>query len=127
MHVVLCALEEIDNPGSREFSWGDGPWPLEFFVVRKDASVFGFVNRCPHAGHALNWQPDRFLTREQDLILCNSHGARFRIGDGMCVSGPCPGASLEPVTVRIDGGRIVADATQLSVLTRKTVSSVRGQ
>jgi len=124
MKVVLCALEEIDDPGSREFSWGEGAWPLGFFVVRKGDGVFGFVNRCPHAGNALNWQPDRFLTREHDLILCNSHGARFRITDGVCVSGPCPGASLEPVTLRIEAGQIVADTTELGALAQKTLGIV---
>ena len=123
MSVVLCPLEEIDDPGSREFGWGDGPWPLEFFVVRKDAGVFGFVNRCPHAGHALNWQPNRFLTREQDLILCNSHGARFRIADGVCVSGPCPGASLEPIAVRIEDGQVVADKKELDSLAQRLLGS----
>lgn len=122
--VVLCALEEIAEPGSREFSWGDGRWPLEFFVVRKDSQVFGFVNRCPHAGHALNWLPDRFLTREKDLIQCNSHGARFRVSDGLCVSGPCPGARLEPVTLRVEEGQILADATELAALAERVLGSV---
>jgi nitrite reductase/ring-hydroxylating ferredoxin subunit len=127
MDVVLCNLKEIDNPGSRGFSWGDGPWPLEFFVVRKGAEVFGFVNRCPHAGHALNWQSDRFLTREQDLILCNSHGARFQIENGICVSGPCPGASLEPVALRIDKDQIIADADELNILMKNTIGAVLGK
>lgn len=123
--IRLCSLDEIADPGSREFSWGTGEWPLQFFVVRKDGSVFGFVNRCPHAGYALNWQPDRFLTREQDLILCNSHGARFRIADGVCVSGPCPGASLEPVSLRVEAGQILADTSELGgLLTQWTAGDV---
>jgi len=125
--IRLCRLGELADPGSREFSFGTGDWPLEFFVVRRAEEVFGFVNRCPHAGHALNWQPDRFLTREQDLILCNSHGARFRIADGICISGPCPGASLESITVSIVEGQIVADATELSALTQKTAGFVPGE
>ena len=112
----LCGLEELSDPGSREFSWGEDDWPLEFFVVRSGGEVFGFVNQCPHQGHALNWQPDRFLTREGDLILCNSHGARFRIVDGMCVSGPCPGASLRSVTLTMKDGQVMADENELRAL-----------
>ena len=123
MGVVLCPLEEIADPGSCEFSWGDGPWPLEFFVVRKDSNLSGFVNRCPHAAHALNWQPNRFLTREQDLILCNSHGARFRIVDGLCVSGPCPGASLERIALSVEDGQILADEEELSSLAQRLMPS----
>ncbi len=73
--IRLCALDEIPDPGSRGFSWGEGDWPLQFFVVRQDGRVFAYPNRCPHAGHELHWQPDRFLTSEHDLILCQSHGA----------------------------------------------------
>lgn len=112
--VVLCRFDELADPGSREFKWGTGIWPLEFFAVRKGGQVRGFVNRCPHAGNPLNWQPDRFLNGDGDRILCNSHGALFRIDDGMCVGGPCPGEALEPVPLRVEDDRVVADETELA-------------
>lgn len=112
--IELCRLDDLSDPGSREFKWGAGVWPLEFFAVRKGGQVTGFVNRCPHAGNPLNWQPDRFLTREGDLILCNSHGALFRIDDGVCVGGPCPGEALEPVALRVEDGLVVADEAELA-------------
>ena len=116
MSTVLCGLEEIADPGSRQFTWGEGLWSLEFFVVRKNSDVSGFVNRCPHAGHALNWQKDRFLTQEHDLIICNSHGARFRIVDGVCVSGPCIGLGLKTITLGIKEEQIVVEAQELDDL-----------
>lgn len=39
---------------------------------------------------------------KRDAILCSAHGARFRIEDGFCSSGPCYGESLEAVAARID-------------------------
>ena len=51
--------------------------------------------------------PGRFLTREGDFILCSSHGALFRLGDGLCVAGPCAGRSLKPWPVRVDGDTVV--------------------
>ena len=78
----LCALSEIDDPGSFEFSWGEGAWPLSLFVVRRGDAVRGYVNRCPHAGLELNLMPNEFLTRDGELIMCRSHGAQFRIDDG---------------------------------------------
>ncbi len=112
--VVLCRLDDLADPGSREFKWGAGIWPLEFFAVRKGERVSGFVNRCPHAGNPLNWQPNRFLNRDGDRILCNSHGAVFRIDDGVCVDGPCPGEALEPVPLRVEDGRVVANEAELA-------------
>ena len=35
-------------------------------------------------------------------LLCHQHGALYRLVDGKCVSGPCVGESLTPVTVTED-------------------------
>lgn len=114
--IRLCALSEIDDPGSREFSWGEGGWPLSLFVVRRGNSVWGYVNRCPHAGHELNLMPDDFLTRDGDLIMCRSHGAQFRIDDGLCVFGPCPGTQLQAVDVKIIDGSVFSNEQDLERL-----------
>ncbi len=112
----LCALDDILDPGSREFDWGEGSWPLEFFVVRQGERAFAYLNRCPHAGHALNLQTDRFLTTERNLILCQSHGARFTIAEGLCVLGPCPGASLRPITLVLRDGDVLVSTRELGAL-----------
>ena len=112
----LCELSDLPDPGGRAFSWGEGAWPLEFFVVRQGDDAYAYVNRCPHAGHELNWQPDRFLTSDGDLILCQSHGARFTIADGLCVLGPCPGASLTPIDLVNRDGALLASTKQLDAL-----------
>ena len=109
----LCALSEIADPGTYEFSWGEGSWPLSLFVVRRGDAVFGFVNRCPHAGHELNLRPNDFLTSDGELLMCRSHGARFRLEDGFCVLGPCPGARLTAFGVEIIDGSVVADRSEL--------------
>lgn len=112
----LCRLTELPDPGARAFSWGEGAWPLECFIVRQGDKAFAYVNRCPHAGHELNWQPDRFLTSEGDLILCQSHGARFTIADGLCVLGPCPGARLTRLTLTERSGELFASVAELAAL-----------
>jgi nitrite reductase/ring-hydroxylating ferredoxin subunit len=116
----VCALDELPDPGSREFQWGEGDWPLEMFIVRQGDSAFGYLNRCPHAGHPLNWQTDQFLSKENDLILCQSHGARFTISDGSCVLGPCPGASLRSIKMVIQNGDIVVAIDDLKALQAET-------
>lgn len=107
--LVLCALRDLDDPGSRSFSVGEGDWPVRGFVVRRGGEVFAYINRCPHAGHPLNLRPDRFLTADGSLILCNSHGAMFEIDTGLCVAGPCPGQRLRRVSVRIENEQVVLD------------------
>jgi nitrite reductase/ring-hydroxylating ferredoxin subunit len=36
-------------------------------------------------------------------LLCNQHGALYRLDDGWCVSGPCAGEKLVALAVREDG------------------------
>ena len=103
----LCALDEIADPGSKGFLFREGEALFLGFVVRRGAIVAGFVDRCPHAGMPLAMTPDRYLTREGDLILCSSHGAMFRIENGVCVGGPCAGQSLRSWVVRVEGSQVV--------------------
>jgi len=118
----LCNIADIDDPGARLFEFGErnredpSDWPLSIFVVRRGDRVHGYINRCPHAGHQLNWAGERFLNRERDHILCASHGAMFAIDSGVCVAGPCPGERLARVDLEIDAGEITINAATLRAL-----------
>lgn len=107
----ICRLADLADPGSREFAIGEGDWPLRGFVVRQGDEVFAYVNRCPHAGHPLNWNPDDFLTLDRTLIMCRSHGALFEMSNGHCVAGPCAGRALQALPVRIEHDHVVIDVT----------------
>jgi nitrite reductase/ring-hydroxylating ferredoxin subunit len=102
-------LDEIGDPASRAFTAGSGDWPLRGFVVKRAGQVYAYVNRCPHAGHPLNWQPDQFLSSTKTLILCCSHGAQFMIDSGRCVVGPCIGQELTRIAVHVEDGSVILD------------------
>jgi nitrite reductase/ring-hydroxylating ferredoxin subunit len=104
---VLCPLDEIASPGSRGFRYREGDAVFAGFVVRRGENVVGYVDSCPHAGWPLAGPNGRFLTRENDLILCAGHAALFRIEDGAMVAGPCQDVALTPWPVRIEGSNIV--------------------
>lgn len=107
---MLCRLDEIPDGESRGFPPAPGGF-TGLFAVRRGAAVFVYVNSCPHVGLPLDPAPDRFLDARREAIVCSAHGARFRIEDGLCTSGPCHGESLEPVPARLDeGGRVVVPA-----------------
>jgi nitrite reductase/ring-hydroxylating ferredoxin subunit len=107
---VICALHELDDPGARGFTLGEGEWPLRGFVVRRGAAVQAYVNHCPHAGFPLNWQPDVFLAPGGSLIRCIMHGALFEIETGVCVAGPCMGHGLQPLEIQVRVGYVLLDA-----------------
>jgi nitrite reductase/ring-hydroxylating ferredoxin subunit len=77
------------------------------FAVRHRGEVRGYVNRCPHAGTELDWEPGEFFDLAQLYLVCSTHGALFEPGNGFCVAGPCRGASLEPLDVRERNGQVI--------------------
>lgn len=102
--TAICALDEIGDPGARDFSFGSGKARFELFLVRTDDTVRAYVNRCPHANQRLDARPGRFLTMDETRIICGGHAALFRIEDGLCTSGPCVGKHLENVPVEVTDG-----------------------
>lgn len=104
----LCAFDDVADPGAKGFMFREDEALFLGFVVRRGWTVTGYVDRCPHAGMPLAMGPGRYLTRDGGLILCGSHGALFRIDDGVCVGGPCAGQSLRRWAVIVAGDTIVA-------------------
>jgi nitrite reductase/ring-hydroxylating ferredoxin subunit len=46
--------------------------------------------------------------------VCSTHGAEFRLEDGLCTSGPCLGERLQQVMIEIkDGCILVAEGAGL--------------
>ena len=108
--VTLCALAELPERGAKGFRFRVDRFLFAGFVVRQGAEVRGYVDSCPHAGWPLASEPDRYLTRQGDRILCTGHGASFRIEDGACLFGPCPGMSLTPWPVEVNMQGVVLTA-----------------
>ena len=107
---VLCRLDELPEGESRGFPPAKGAF-TGLFAIRRGSQVVVYVNSCPHIGLPLDPAPNRFLDAKKAHIVCSAHGARFRIEDGECFSGPCYGESLEAVPVRIDAeGRVIVPA-----------------
>ena len=77
------------------------------FAVRHRGAVRAFVNRCPHAGTELDWNPGEFFDETLLYLQCSTHGALFEPGNGRCVAGPCRGASLEPLAVAERDGQVI--------------------
>ena len=104
--IAVGRLEELEDPGCREFSIGDGDWPFRGFVVRKGDNVYAYQNFCVHVGHPLNWSPGRFLTKDKQALICASHGATYEIETGYCFAGPGNGRALRKVAVELRDGVI---------------------
>jgi nitrite reductase/ring-hydroxylating ferredoxin subunit len=109
---VVCPARSIEPGGARAFSLsrmaetGEAR-PFGIVVVRTIADeFFGYVNACPHEGTWLNVGADEFFSRDRAVLRCGRHGANFEIDTGLCVDGPCKGASLEPIALTVMDGDV---------------------
>ena len=108
-----CRLQQLPDPGAREFFVGEGDWPFRGFVVRRGDAICAFANVCPHKGHPLNLADDDFLVTAPgggQLLRCASHGALFVPETGLCVFGPCSGKSLRRLECRVENGVVLVTA-----------------
>ena len=106
---VICASSELADggPGVRfELDPARHFTPVGF-AVRHCGAVRAFVNRCPHSGTELDWNPGEFFDETGLHLICSTHGALFAPGNGHCVAGPCRGASLEPLGVAERDGQVI--------------------
>lgn len=85
---------DVPEGQARGVTIGAGPTALEIVYVRRHGVLYAYENRCPHQGTPLETFPDKFLNADGSLLICTTHGARFRVEDGVCVSGPCKGDKL---------------------------------
>ena len=79
------------------------------FVVRIGGVVRAYLNCCPHQHLSLDYGDGEFFTPEGDLLLCRNHGALFEPDTGLCVAGPCYGASLRALPVCETDGWVCFD------------------
>lgn len=100
--IKLCLLEELAVGAGREFRSGRG----FVAVFRGSGGISAWLNSCPHQGRSLNFAADEFLFTGEGRLVCPHHGAVFDLDNGACLEGPCKGAGLTPVTVRLEDGAI---------------------
>jgi nitrite reductase/ring-hydroxylating ferredoxin subunit len=96
----LCASADLLEGAAKGVTLGTGAGAREILLLRKSGAVHAYVNSCPHQGTPLETFPDRFFSADGKLLICSTHGARFRPDDGFCISGPCKGKSLTRLGVR---------------------------
>jgi nitrite reductase/ring-hydroxylating ferredoxin subunit len=88
--------------------------PFPIVIARKEGKFYAYVNRCPHQGARLDFEPRQFLDASQRFLLCGKHGAQFEIDTGVCNDGPCLGERLERVEVVIDDDEVCVTGIALA-------------
>ena len=95
------------------------PLPLDAAGLRREAIVLrdadgelrAYVNRCQHLPIPLDSGSRSFFGPDGRFLVCKTHGATYRLDDGMRVEGPCTGRALIALRLELEGEhlRIVLD------------------
>jgi nitrite reductase/ring-hydroxylating ferredoxin subunit len=104
---LICTSEALKEGHGVRFRLASWNCEEKGFVVRHRGRACAYVNQCPHAGTELDWQPGEFFDIAGLYLVCATHGALFEPDSGVCVAGPCRGASLRRLEVREADGEIV--------------------
>lgn len=104
--VICDSAALVDGGLGVRFRLREGDRDERGFAIRFCGSAHAFVNICPHAGTELDWQPGDFFESAGLYLACATHGALFEPSTGLCVAGPCRGASLQPLPIRERDGQV---------------------
>jgi len=103
----LVDRTQLGDPDARSVVLGSGLQRADIVVVHSDGTVRAYLNECPHAFTTLETFDGRFLDKDDpELLVCSTHGARFRVADGVCVAGPCLGKRLRAIPITLDGDTV---------------------
>jgi nitrite reductase/ring-hydroxylating ferredoxin subunit len=83
----------------------DRSFPRRAVVVRdRHGQLRAYLDLCKHLPVPLDGGTGQFLASDRVHLICGTHGALYRPEDGLCVRGPCEGASLDPLDLIEEGG-----------------------
>lgn len=108
MGQKICDFKSLAERSCKEFLVKKDGFEKEAFLIYFNQACYAYVNSCPHTGVSLNWQKEQFFSFDTLFLQCSLHGALFEPDSGLCIRGPCAGASLKPIPVFIEDGVVYA-------------------
>jgi nitrite reductase/ring-hydroxylating ferredoxin subunit len=103
----VCRVDEVTQGEARVALLARDDWgrPREAIVLRDErGELRAYRNLCSHLPVPLDAASRRFV--RDGAITCATHGARYRLDDGHCISGPCRGQSLRALPVEVSDGDV---------------------
>lgn len=108
MRRKVCAAGALPPGGAVEFEAYVRGELRRCFAVRDPASggLFAYLNVCAHRNQPVVVDAAPFDGAGR--VECRAHGAFYDPATGLCVKGPCEGASLVAVPLEQDGDEVWA-------------------
>ncbi len=91
----ILEWQEIDAPQEGaavafSVSYDDQDIEEDAFLICFKGKLHAYINRCPHSGTTLDWNPGQFFSEDGRALVCHTHMAHFDPANGDCISGPSP-------------------------------------
>ncbi len=102
----IASLAELSGGNAIVFTYKQDGIRREGFALLANGKIVCYENLCRHLPVKLDSGSRHFLTKSGRHILCQSHGALYQLETGFCERGPCAGASLLALPVRIEGDEV---------------------
>ena len=116
IRVLACARAEL-VPGevvSVALPKGASRRPREALVLLgSDGAPRCYLNECRHLPIPIDLGSKRYLTNDKRHLLCGTHGALYRLDDGVCVTGPCLSLALTTLPLIEEEGVLYVDVSAL--------------
>lgn len=78
--------------------------PVEALVLRDLLGApRAYLNQCQHLPVPLDGASREFLSADGRALECLTHGALYRLDDGVCFEGPCRGRALRAIELAVEG------------------------
>ena len=106
--TLIGRTGELTHGSSKKFTLRCAGRTIEALLVNYEGNFFAYVNRCRHIPISMDWVDNRFFTEDGRYIICANHGATYEPRTGECVWGPCFGAFLRGVPLKIDDEKVFA-------------------
>ncbi|MHB8522549.1 MAG: Rieske (2Fe-2S) protein [Limisphaerales bacterium] len=104
--VRVASADELTEGRTAKFEFVREGSTRNGFVARFRGRWVAYENLCRHLPLTLDYGDNRFFAPDGKHFVCQNHGAVFEPLTGLCVRGPCLGASLKPLQIEVVEGEI---------------------
>jgi nitrite reductase/ring-hydroxylating ferredoxin subunit len=105
---LVAEVGKLKHGTSKKFTLHCNGKSVPALLINYEGELYAYLNRCRHIGISLDWVDNDFFTEDKRHLICANHGATYEPKTGICVWGPCAGASLFKVPLEIEKNKIYA-------------------
>src|SRR5436190_1711532 len=102
----ITSVQDLRRDHTVKFTFKREGISRDGFVALFEKEIVAYENICRHIPLTIDYGDNRFFTTDGRHFVCQTHGAIYEPLSGLCVRGPCEGASLHRLKIEVREGNI---------------------